>query len=58
MIGAAIGLFVIYANILDEDFGSFRVTLAPNVAIPAAPAVADAPVTDVPCPGETPNPIV
>jgi hypothetical protein len=59
VIGAAIGLFVIYANILDEDFGSFRVTLAPNVAIPTAPVVVvDAPVTDVPNPGETPNPIV
>jgi hypothetical protein len=57
-IGGAVALFVIYSNILDEDFRSFRVVLAPNVAIPAARAmVANPPMTDMPNPDETSNPI-
>src|SRR5579862_2150821 len=31
-LGGAIGLFVIYSNILDEDFGDFRVCLLPRHA--------------------------
>ena len=58
-IAAATGLFVIYANILDEDFGSFRVTLAPTAVVPTPPAVVvDAPATDVPSPSGTSNPVV
>ncbi|MFZ0639865.1 MAG: hypothetical protein WA020_16505 [Candidatus Acidiferrales bacterium] len=30
LIGAAVGLFVIYSNILDEEFGDFRVVLLPR----------------------------
>ena len=39
-IDAGAGLFVIYSNILDEDFGDFRVCLLPlrnEAAAPAAP---------------------
>jgi hypothetical protein len=31
-LGGAIGLFVIYSNILDENFGDFRVHLLPGHA--------------------------
>jgi hypothetical protein len=40
-LGGAVGLFVIYSNILDEDFGDFRVCLLPRAepnAVPGAPA--------------------
>ncbi len=39
-LGGAVGLFVIYSNILDEDFGDFRVCLLPLEAdvAPATPA--------------------
>jgi hypothetical protein len=37
-LGGAIGLFVIYSNILDEDFGDFRVCLLPRHAANAATA--------------------
>jgi hypothetical protein len=57
-IGGAVALFVIYSNILDEDFASFRVVLAPNVAIPAVRAVvANPPMADMPNPNESSNPI-
>jgi hypothetical protein len=35
-IDGAVGLFVIYSGILDEDFGDFRVTLVPRGAILSA----------------------
>jgi hypothetical protein len=35
-LGGAIGLFVIYSNILDEDFGDFRVCLLPRHSADAA----------------------
>lgn len=35
-LGGAIGLFVIYSNILDEDFGDFRVCLLPRHAADGA----------------------
>jgi hypothetical protein len=35
-LGGAIGLFVIYSNILDEDFGDFRVCLLPRRSADAA----------------------
>jgi hypothetical protein len=38
-IDAAAGLFVIYANILDEDFGDFRVCVLPLRNDPAASAL-------------------
>jgi hypothetical protein len=58
-IGGAVGLFVIYASILDEEFGSFRVALASNAALPSVRAVlADTPATDVPSPSGSPDPIV
>lgn len=38
-IDAAAGLFVIYANILDEDFGDFRVCLLPLRTDPAVSAL-------------------
>src|SRR5258706_34558 len=44
LIDGAVGLFVIYSGILDEEFGDFRVTLVPSaVALSAAPAVEPAP---------------
>lgn len=43
LIDGAVGLFVIYSGILDEEFGDFRVTLVPRaLALSAAPAVAPA----------------
>lgn len=40
LIDGAVGLFVIYSGILDEEFGDFRVTLVPRaVVLTAAPAV-------------------
>jgi len=39
VIDAAAGLFVIYANILDEDFGDFRVSVLPLRNDPAASAL-------------------
>jgi len=38
-IDAAAGLFVFYANILDEDFGDFRVCVLPLPNDPAASAL-------------------
>jgi hypothetical protein len=38
-LGGAVGLFVIYSNILDEDFGDFRVCLLPRHSANVAPAV-------------------
>jgi len=38
IIAGAVGLFVIYSNILDEDFSDFRVSLLPRNAAAAAPA--------------------
>jgi hypothetical protein len=32
VVGAAVGLFVIYSNVLDEDFSDFRVVLLPREA--------------------------
>ncbi len=44
LIDGAVGLFVIYSGILDEEFGDFRVTLVPRaVVLSAAPAVEPAP---------------
>jgi hypothetical protein len=37
VVGGAVGLYVIYANILDEDFADFRVTLAPKQTAATAP---------------------
>jgi hypothetical protein len=37
-LGGAVGLFVIYSNILDEDFGDFRVCLLPRSEAKVAPA--------------------
>lgn len=42
-IGAAVGLFVIYSNVLDEDFSDFRVVLLPREALAATSMAADAP---------------
>jgi hypothetical protein len=40
LIDAAVGSFVIYSGLLDEEFGDFRVTLVPRVAVPSAtPAI-------------------
>ncbi|HEX4542201.1 MAG TPA: hypothetical protein VH114_03455 [Candidatus Acidoferrum sp.] len=40
LIDGAVGLFVIYSAILDEEFGDFRVTLVPRaVVLSPAPAV-------------------
>ncbi len=40
LIDAAVGSFVIYSGLLDEEFGDFRVTLLPRVAVLSAiPAV-------------------
>jgi hypothetical protein len=41
VIEAAVGLFVIYSNILDEDFADFRVNLIPRTS--PEPATASAP---------------
>ena len=44
LMDGAVGLFVIYSGILDEEFGDFRVTLVPRaVVLSAAPAVEPAP---------------
>ncbi|HKV47013.1 MAG TPA: hypothetical protein VJN69_02895 [Candidatus Acidoferrales bacterium] len=40
VISGAVGLFVIYSNILDEDFGDFRVVLLPREPSPKAAAAA------------------
>jgi hypothetical protein len=40
-LSGAVGLFVVYSNILDEDFGDFRVCLLPRPepnAVPGTPA--------------------
>ena len=37
LIDGAVGLFVIYSGILDEEFGDFRVSLAPRTGrVPVA----------------------
>lgn len=47
-IGAAVGLYVIYANILDEEIGGFRVGLVLNTTIPPSrPVVESIPASDV-----------
>ncbi len=46
MVNGAVGLFVIYTNVIDEQFGDFRVSLLPREAAPAAPPQA-APVPTV-----------
>ncbi len=44
LMDGAVGLFVIYSGILDEEFGDFRVTLVPRaVVLSAAPSVEPAP---------------
>jgi hypothetical protein len=43
LIGAAVGLFVVYSNILDEEFGDFRVVLLPREAAAQAPMAASVP---------------
>lgn len=49
LIDGAVGLFVIYSGILDEEFGDFRVTLVPRaVVLTAAPAVEPAAPTSLP----------
>lgn len=40
VIAGAVGLFVMYANILDEEFGDFRVALLP---LETAPPSAETP---------------
>ena len=39
-ISGAVGLFVIYSNVLDEPFGEFRVALIPKEGIAQTPAAA------------------
>jgi hypothetical protein len=39
LMDAAVGLFVIYSGILDEEYADFRVTLVPRAVVSAAPAV-------------------
>lgn len=49
LIDGAVGLFVIYSGILDEEFGDFRVSLVPRaVALSAAPAVEPAAPNSLP----------
>jgi hypothetical protein len=56
-IGAVVGLYVIYANILDEQISGFRVGLVPNnVMPPARTDVASAPAPDVRNPDGTAMP--
>jgi putative Mn2+ efflux pump MntP len=43
VIGAVIGLFVIYSNILDEEIGDFCVTLQPNEEVSTSDHAAAAP---------------
>jgi len=49
VIEGAVGLFVIYSGILDEEFGDFRVTLVPREAVLSATSVAE-PVPSNPIP--------
>lgn len=49
LIDGAVGLFVIYSEILDEEFADFRVTLVPRaVVLSAAPAVEPAAPNSLP----------
>lgn len=49
LIDGAVGLFVIYSGLLDEEFGDFRVTLVPRaVVLSAAPAVEPAAPNSLP----------
>jgi len=49
LMDAAVGLFVIYSGILDEEFADFRVTLVPRAPIlSAAPAVEPAAPNSLP----------
>jgi len=41
LIDAAVGLFVVYSGILDEEFGDFRVTLVPREAVLGAASVVE-----------------
>lgn len=43
VINGAISLFIIYSNILDEDFGDFRVVLLPREPVPQNAAAAAPP---------------
>lgn len=43
IIGGAVGLFVIYSNILDEKFGDFKVVLLPREVARQTPMAANAP---------------
>lgn len=45
-IDAAAGLFVIYSNIIDEDFGDFRVCILPRESSPAIPVAPVEPVVE------------
>jgi hypothetical protein len=42
IVNGAISLFVIYANVLDEDFGDFTVRLVPREPAPAIPSATPA----------------
>jgi len=49
LIDGAVGLFVIYSGILDEEFADFRVTLVPRaLVLSAAPSVAPAAPNSLP----------
>jgi hypothetical protein len=50
VMGAAVGLFAIYSNILDEEFPGFTVTLVPREVVPSANAVALAPTSETTTP--------
>jgi hypothetical protein len=43
VVNAAISLFIIYSNILDEEFGDFRVVLLPREPAPKTPLAAGVP---------------
>lgn len=48
VVGGAVALFVIYSNILDEDFGDFRVSLLPREAKPAVTPVIETKPVELP----------
>jgi hypothetical protein len=41
LIDGAVGLFVIYSAILDEEFADFRVTLVPRAVVSSPASVAE-----------------
>jgi len=56
-IGAAVGLYVIYASILDEQIGGFRVGLVRNTPTPSARAIVEsASASDMSNPGGAATP--